>query len=433
MADSFHRKPDATEKVPRFVPDAPRHFSLQRIDRPAPPIVISSGRCQLGTLESNELRVTDDAKVSRFHCEVAVEKGVPFIKDLGSSNGTFVDGLQVRDAYLKDGSMIRLGPEATVRFRLLEERSELQLSEAASFGPLLGHSVAMRVCFAQLARMAQSNLPVLIEGETGTGKTTAADALVAAVSKPELPFITLDCGALPEPDMEQALFGRSEPRRLSAFEEARDGTLVLEDVSELSAALQTRLLPVLEKGELRRPGSTAVVPVKARIICTTRRDLRTLVNDGRFKSELFYRLAVLRVQLPPLRERAEDIPELVDAHLEASGLSEAEVASLRAPEFVERLQAASWPGNVRELFNHLDRSVVMQAALAPHQSQKRVSVSTADARKPYAEARRLALERFEEGYVIGVLRLNNGNVAEAARKAGIDRAYLHRLIKRHKL
>ncbi|MBL8954587.1 MAG: sigma 54-interacting transcriptional regulator [Myxococcaceae bacterium] len=427
MAETSNR----TQKVERFVPETPRQFSLQRIDKAEAPVVIGDGRCQIGSVDGCSLRIADDPRVSRFHCEVVVEKGQALVKDLDSSNGTFVDGLQVREAYLKDGSMIRLGPEATVRFRLLEERSELQLSRSPAFGTLIGDSVAMRICFAQLEKMAASTKPVLIEGETGTGKTVTAEAIHASANRPDAPFVSLDCGALSEADLETSLFGKVEPRRISAFEEAQGGTLVLEEVGELSPALQLRLLPVLEKGELRRQGSTAVVPVKCRILCTTRGDLRTRVNDGRFKIELYYRLAVLRVQLPPLRERPEDIPQLVDYHLRASALKDEEAAPLKEPMFIERLQAASWPGNVRELFNHLERSAVMQSALAPNQSQKRVSVSVTDARKTYAEARRGALERFEEGYVLGVLRLHNGNVSEAARHAGIDRAYLHRLIKRH--
>jgi len=426
MAETSNR----TEKVQSYVPETPRNFSVQRVDKPEPPVVVNDGRCQIGSVEGNELRVADP-KVSRFHCEILFEKGRALVKDLDSSNGTFVDGLQVKEAYLKDGSMLRLGPEATVRFRLLEERSELQLSRTPAFGTLIGDSVAMRICFAQLEKMVSSSKPVLIEGETGTGKTVTAEALHAAANKPEAPFVALDCGALSESDLEQALFGRVEPRRLSAFEEAAGGTLLLEEVGELSPPLQLRLLPVLEKGELRRPGSSAVIPVKCRILCTTRGDLKHRVNDGRFKIELYYRLAVLRVQLPPLRERPEDIPQLVDFHLRQSALKPEEAAPLKEPQFVERLQAATWPGNVRELFNHLERSAVMQAALAPNQSQKRVTVSVTDARKPYAEARRVALERFEEGYVLGVLRIHGGNVSEAARHAGIDRAYLHRLIKRH--
>src|SRR4051812_14306949 len=137
------RTSDATQKVPRFVPDAPRQYSLQRIDKPSEPVVVGGGRCGLGSFESNEVRISDDPKVSRFHCEVGVDKGIAWVKDLGSSNGTYVDGLQVKEAYLKDGSMIRLGPETTVRFRLLEQRAEWQVAKAASFGPLTGKSIAM--------------------------------------------------------------------------------------------------------------------------------------------------------------------------------------------------------------------------------------------------------------------------------------------------
>ncbi len=430
-SDPRFKRPSHTEKVARHVPEATRHFSLQRIDVPSTPVVVTTGKCTIGALAMNELCV-DHATVSRFHAEVGVEHGIGWVKDLGSTNGTHVDGLQVREAFLKDGSLIKLGPTATLRFKLLDQQDELPLSEKRELGELIGESPAMRACFAQLERAASSSRAVLLEGETGTGKTAAAEAIHGASSRSLEPLVTVDCGATTEADLEQILFGRGEPpKRLSAFEEAGGGTLVLEDISELPAALQLRLLPVLETGELRRTGGTAVASVRARLIATTRTDLRMLINEGRFKSELFHRLAVLRIRLPPLRERAEDIPMLVDAHLEDTSVTEEEARVVRDPETLSRLKHAVWAGNVRELFNHVDRAVVMKSAAAPADLQPQATAPQVDARMPYAEARRVALERFEAAYVKALLDLNGGNVSAAARQTGIDRAYLHRLMRRH--
>jgi DNA-binding NtrC family response regulator len=430
-SDTKFRRPSMTEKVARHVPATARHFSLQRVDVTSPPVVVTSGRCTIGALAMNELCV-DLGTVSRFHCEVTAEGGAPVVKDLGSTNGTHVDGLQVREAFLKDGSLIKLGPVATLRFRLLDEKEELQLSEKRELGELLGESAAMRSCFWQLERAAASSRAVLLEGETGTGKTAAADAIHNASSRSLEPLVTVECGSLTEADLEQVLFGRGEaPKRLSAFEEAGGGTLVLEDVNELPQALQLRLLPVLETGELRRTGAMAVASVRCRLVATTRVDLRMLINEGRFKSELFHRLAVLRIRVPPLRERAEDIPLLVDARLEGSAVTEEEARVVRDPESLARMRHAVWAGNVRELFNYVDRAVTMKSALPPGELAPQTVAAKVDARLPYAEARRIALEHFEVAYVKALLELHGGNVSAAARQTGIDRAYLHRLMRRH--
>ena len=428
--DPRFRRPSMTEKVARYVPETTRHFSLQRVDQSSPAVIVTGGKCTVGALAMNELCV-EHVNVSRFHCEVGVENGVGWVRDLGSTNGTHVDGLQVKEAFLKDGSLIKLGPVATLRFKLLEQQEEQPLSDKRELGDLIGHSAAMRACFWQLERAAASSRAVLLEGETGTGKTLAAEAIHGLSSRSLEPIVSVDCASTAEADLEQILFGRGEPpKRLSAFEEAGGGTLLLEDVSELSPALQLRLLPVLETGELRRTGGNAVATVRARLIATTRTDLRMLINAGGFKTELYHRLAVLRIRLPALRERAEDIPSLVDAHLEKNAVTEEEARVVRDPESLKRLEHLVWAGNVRELFNHVDRAVVMKGAV-PADFAPQAAMPVVDARTPYAEARRVALEQFEAAYVKALLELHGGNVSAAARQTGIDRAYLHRLMRRH--
>ncbi len=433
MTNSTRRlQPGGTVKVQKAI-EAPglRRFSLQRLDGESAPVHISTGRAQIGSHNLNDV-VIDLPSVSRFHCEVGMDANGAWLKDLGSSNGTEVDGVGAREVLLRDGSLIKLAESVTLSFQVLAEKSDLPLSRKDEFGVLIGGSAVMRACFAQLERAAETSRPLLIEGETGTGKTTAAEQIHANSARKLQPFITVDCASLSDAALEETLFG-VDNQRLSAFEEAGFGTLFLEEVGELSLRLQGRLMPVLEKGELRRSNSTAVVAVRARLIASTRKDLRQLVNHNAFRTELFFRLAVVRVMMPPLRQRLEDVPDLVDAFLKQSGGSAEEAKSLRSDEFLRRLQLGSWPGNVRELFNHVERCMLMQSPLTPQETVREGLPPRVDAKRSYAEGRRVALEQFEHEYVEALLKAHGGKISEAARAAGMDRAYLHRLVRRHGL
>lgn len=427
-----HRQTIPTLKVMVGGARATQHFMLQRVGRGSlgAPALISSGHCQIGSHSLNEV-VVDDETVSRFHCEVRLDRTGAWLKDLGSSNGTEIDGIQVREAALRDGSAIKLGPTVTLRFKLLNDVSSTPLSRSDAFGPLLGNTAAMRGFFAQLERAAETSRPILLEGETGTGKSVAAEAIHNAGTRAAHPFIPIECAALTASDLEAALLGQANPRRLSAFEEAGEGTLYLDEVGDLSNELQGRLVPVLERGELRRAGSSAVVQVRARLIASTRADLRQRVNAGRFRSELYYRLAVLKVQAPPLHRHADDIPALVDLFLEQNGVGDEQAKALRTPEFVARLKHGTWPGNVRELFNHLDRCLALQTPLGPHETIKGQPALAVDGSLRYSVARQAAVDRFEHSYAVALLKLHGGKVTDAAKAAGIDRAYLHRLMRRH--
>ncbi len=433
MTNQLRRlSPAGTVKVQKAM-EAPglRRFSLQRLDGESEPVQISSGRCQIGTHHLNDL-VVDHPSVSRFHCEVGMDANGAWLKDVGSSNGTEVDGVGAREVILRDGSLIKLADSVTVSFRLLAEKSDLPLSRSDEFGTLIGGSPVMRACFAQLERAAETSRPLLIEGETGTGKTAAAEQIHALSARKLQPFITVDCASLSDVALEEALFG-IDGQRLSAFEEAGWGTLFLDEVGELSLRLQGRLMPVLEKGELRRTNSTAVVAVRARLIASTRKDLRQLVNQSKFRTELFFRLAVARVNMPPLRQRLEDIPDLVEDFLTTMAPTPEEAVLVRSDDFLRRLQLGSWPGNVRELFNHVERCMLMQAPLTPHETVREGLPPRVDAKRSYAEGRRVALEQFEREYVEALLKAHSGKISEAARAAGMDRAYLHRLVRRHGL
>ncbi len=415
-------------------------------------------RATVGSHPGNDL-VLADATVSRFHCELTVEGEVVRVRDLGSRNGTVVDGVRVHDGFVRDGSVLRLG-RAAVRVELTADHHPLLVSASERFGGLAGVSVAMRATFALLERAAATDANVLLQGETGTGKGAMADAIHAQHARRDRPLVVVDCGALSPTLLDSELFGHergaftgADTRRVGAFEEADGGTIFLDEIGELPADLQPKLLRVLENREVRRLGQNAWRPVDFRLIAATNRDLRAEVNAGRFRADLFYRLAVLEIPVPPLRARPEDIPAIAAQILTSLGASAEERAAMSTPEVEARLLGAAWPGNVRELRNYLERSLVLQtaaplaAAVGPEAGAGTgagtaagagIGAALAGASGPdlslaYADARRRAVDQFERDYVAGLLRAHDGKVAAAARTAGVARVYLYRLMRKHGL
>src|SRR5215468_8391496 len=298
--------------------------------------------------------------------------------------------------------------------------------------------------FALMERAAASDVTVLLEGETGTGKSQAAESIHRQSSRRDHSFLVVDCGALPPNLLESELFGHEKgaftgavTRRVGVFEEARGGTVFLDEIGELPLELQPKLLRVLEAREIRRLGTNSYTPVDVRIITASNRDLRAEVNAGRFRSDLYFRLAVVKITLPPLRQRAEDMPLIVEKLISGLGADARVKATLLDPAFVAQLQRSAWPGNIRELRNHLERCVVLQETLLPGEGEETGrpdgEATQIDPRIPYPEARRRALDAFERQYVEALLQLHGGKVSQAAASADIDRVHLYRLIKRHRV
>lgn len=404
---------------------------------------IAGVRCSIGTHESNDI-VLCDPMVSRFHCEIQVEASAVRVTDLNSKNGTFIDGVRIRDAYLREDGQLRLG-RSVMQLKASDTTSPLHISTRNDFGPLVGHSVAMRSLFDVLERASASNATILLEGETGSGKGLTAETIHQYSPRQNMPFVVVDCAAMPANLLESELFGHERgaftgavARHIGAFEAANGGTIFLDEIGELPLQLQPKLLRIIEQPQIRRIGGNSGKELDVRIIAATNRDLRTEVNEGRFRSDLYYRLALIRIRIPALREHPEDIPLLVDRLIAAShNVSEATAAMLRDPSFITTLQRGRWPGNVRELRNYLEGCLVLRQ-LRPIDAELDAERTDLSLRAPsafdpkllYHEARLRFLTNWEADYLRGLLS-QYGNVDRAAAGAGISRAYLYRLLGRH--
>ena len=397
---------------------------------------LATGSAKIGTAPGNHLRLTDPT-VSRIHCELELIPGGVRIRDTGSTNGTFVDGHRVRDADLGGGTSVRVGA-TTFRVAVGDDSISVPLAARHSFGGVVGASVEMRRVYALMERAAPTNSTVLLQGETGTGKELVARAIHDGSRRASGPFVAIDCGAIAPTVIESELFGHVRGAfsgaigdRKGLFEDADGGSIFLDEIGELPIALQAKLLRALETFEVRRVGGNAVKKVDVRVIAATNRALSQAVNEGTFREELYYRLAVVEIVLPPLRTRREDIPMLAQHfHAQFTGGQQPLPADL-----LSALMTRSWPGNVRELRNFIERQIALGWAQGGHpKGPHHVLPSGIDAfvpvDLPLKQAREAWVEEFEGVYVRALLKRTSGNVTRAAKAAGVSRRFLQRLMVR---
>jgi transcriptional regulator with GAF, ATPase, and Fis domain len=408
--------------------------------------VVLGGHTRIGKSSDNDLVLTDDT-VSRHHCELLRAPDGIHVRDLESTNGTRVDGTRIREATIQAGQVLKVG-EVEIAIRPTQQRVELLPSDKPSFAGAIGQSLAMRTIFGVLERIAPTDATVLLEGETGTGKDVLARAIQQVSGRAKGPFVVVDCGAVSYSLIESELFGHERGAftgavnaRQGAFELADGGTVFLDEIGELPLDVQPKLLRVLETRELRRVGGNKTIRTNVRVVAATKRDLQREVQAGKFREDLYFRLAVVPVTVPPLRARREDIPLLVHSMLKASaGGGEPLTVS---PDTMQALMAHDWPGNVRELRNVLERAVYMAQATGSRELGGIALPSSGGAAqdatfhfepaKSYRETRAKYDAEFERRYVKWLLGRHGGNVSAAAREAKMDRKHLHDMAKKHGL
>lgn len=412
-------------------PSAGRAFALTR------------ATATVGRHPTNDV-VVADPRVSGTHVELARVGDRVRVHDVGSTNGTWLGGHRVTDMELAQGAELTIG-DSVLRFDVDPTVAPAPAPERENFGDLVGRSNVMRELFATLERIAPKELGVLIQGEAGTGKEEIARAIHAASTRAKGPFVVIDATALPEALTESLLFGHEQgafpgagDARPGFFEAARGGTLFIDEVGELPTALQSKFLRVIERKEVTRVGAHAPIVVDVRVLTSTQRDLRNAIDKGRFREDLYFRLAQVRISVPALRQHVEDLP-LICAKLLARAGSDAMIDV----DALEHLGSMPWPGNVRELDNVLARA----SALAREGVIRRADIAgegqgfrgTADERTAldltgtFSEAKDRAIERFEKAYLGLLMRRCQGNLSAASRQADIARHHLRDLLKKRGL
>lgn len=418
-------------------------------------ITVSRTRITVGRSAVNDLVLTDTS-ISGTHAEIVLGESGIQLHDLDSTNGTWVNAIRMHSCDLEPGSVIKVGK--TEIELLSADEVQVPISGQDHYGAMYGRSPAMREVFAVLERVAPTEMSVLVGGETGTGKELVARALHDESNRQEGPFVVLDCGSLPRELAEAAILGHKKGAftgavsdRAGCFEEASGGTLFLDEIGELPLDLQPKLLRVLDRREVQRIGESQVRKVDVRVVAATHRDLRMMVGQGQFREDLYFRLSVMQVDLPPLRERGEDRIMLSEKFLEdferlvGTGVPKPQLSDAAR----EALLAEQFPGNVRQLRNiiqraaHLCRNAIIEPSdlhLGRREERRAVRPSDeggqttgfdpAQYERPFKEAKQTIVDAFERAYFALLLEKTDGNLSRAAAEAGITRYYLRELLKR---
>jgi DNA-binding NtrC family response regulator len=411
-----------------------------------PAVAMARVTATVGRHPTNDL-VLHDPQVSGVHLELHRVGNRIRVRDAGSTNGTWIGPHRVTEVELAPGAELTVGG-TLLRFDIDDGASTQVVPSSESFGQLVGRSAVMRELFALLERVAPKNLSVLVVGETGTGKEEVARAIHDRSPRAARPFVVIDASTLPETLAESLLFGHekgaftgAERRAVGLFEAAEGGTVFLDEIGELPVALQAKFLRVLEQRVITRVGSHDALAIDVRVVAATHRDLRHEIDSGRFREDLYYRLAQIRVGMPPLRDRLEDMPILCRKLLVS--LQEGSEPTAIEESALAHLAAQPWPGNVRELRNVLARATALCGSGVIRRSDvagegfgfrgTREERSVLDLSGTFATAKERAIVRFESAYLAALVRKCEGNLSRAAREADIARNHLRDLLKRRGL
>ncbi len=416
-------------------------------------LVVAKPIVRIGTNEKCDLVLSDNT-VSRFHCEIRHIRDEYLLVDHDSTNGTYVGELRLREAYLYPNCEMLVG-NSLVRFMPLVEEIPVYPIARNRYGSLIGSSSRMRATYGIIDKVAPSELSAVIEGETGTGKELVARAIHERSRRARGPLVIFDCSAFPENLLESELFGHEKGAFSGAirthrgvFERAEGGTIFFDELGEMSVALQPKFLRALESGEIRRVGGERTIRVDVRVVAATNRNLSTLVEEGKFRQDLFYRLAKVRIELPSLRDRLEDLGLLIEHFMqELRQRDESVVARGFAPAVIDALRTYDWPGNVRELRNVVERAATfcetdeVQVDDLPGELRARLGhadlagrVLPVPAIQPgenLKDAKERMVAQFEREYLLQLLERHNQNISRVAREAGIDRRHVYRLMKKY--
>jgi DNA-binding NtrC family response regulator len=405
-------------------------------------IDVAASTARVGTARDNEMVLTDDL-VSMRHCEIEPTPDGIRIRDTGSTSGVFAGSVRIFDAMLTAPLVLRIG-KTRLSIATLDDTILRMRTAADRFGDVLGRSTRIQELFADLERIAGTDLSVLIEGEPGTGKDLIAESIHRASSRSEHPCVVFHAGAVAPALIESELFGQERtalkggPRTCpGVFERANGGTVVLTEIGELPREHQAKLMRPLERGEIRRVGATQTIPIDVRLVASTHRNILAEVQRGRFRQDLYLRIAGAHITVPSLRDRMEDLPVLVQHFL---GLAEVprSVEEIR-PEIWNMFLDHRWPGNVRELRDAVRRLLVLPerarqwaGGLHPGDDAVFAAVPAANV-SPLRLARQDARDSFERLYVSAALARAEGNVTRAARMSAVSRQSMTKLIRKHGL
>ncbi|MCA9604889.1 MAG: sigma 54-interacting transcriptional regulator [Myxococcales bacterium] len=404
---------------------------------------------RIGSAPENDLVVADPS-VSRAHCRIFMEAGRFVIQDEGSKNGTFVNDVPIREAFLLPGMRIAVGA-SVFRFETTERDEEVAPSRTAQLGELVGTSAAMREAFGRIQRIAPVDSTVVVVGETGTGKELVARALHDLSRRKDGPFTVVDCGSISATLIESELFGHERgaftgaiERKTGSFELADGGTVFLDEIGELPLDLQVKLLRVLERHEIKRVGGEGWLPVDVRVVAATHRDLGQMVEQGTFRRDLLYRLEVVTIRMPPLRERPEDIALLVRHFLRHSRFNVTPDGDRKtehvSPLAMRALTAYAWPGNVRELKHAIERAVglgdtdtIGVGDLPPRIVSDDMVRAEKEASGTFKEAKRAWVDAFAKDYLARLLDRHRGHIDAAAAEADLHPKYMRQLLMQYEL